>query len=140
MSCVSRIGGDQLDADALLRSTDQHAHRVDRKGTPGRLLSRGAFERSAVHFHLSEAAFANLATQIADAIAYLTANAVPLERLKRWTSLSTRNTCPQVSCDARASLALVSSSLSIRQVGTATLANRARSREAITRRDWTPDR
>jgi hypothetical protein len=75
MSCVLRIGGDQLDADGLARSIALPNYRIDRKGEPRQLRSRGIFEMSTVHFDVSEAAFADLPTQIEDAIAFLTKHA-----------------------------------------------------------------
>jgi hypothetical protein len=75
MSCVLRIGGGQLDADALARSTALPVYRVDRKGAPRQPRSRGAFEGSTVHLDVSEAGFSDLPGQIEDAIVLLAANA-----------------------------------------------------------------
>jgi hypothetical protein len=76
MSCVLRIGGKELDADALLASVQLPAYRVDHKGEPRPrpLRSRGVFEASAIHIDVSEADFADLPTQVADAIAFLESN------------------------------------------------------------------
>jgi hypothetical protein len=74
MSCVLRIGGDQLDADALARSVGLPTYRVDRKGEPRRPQSRGVFETSTIHLDVSEAAFTDLEAQVDDAIAFLTKN------------------------------------------------------------------
>jgi hypothetical protein len=78
MSCVLRIGGAQLDADALARSIGLPIYRVDRKGEPGRPRSRGVYEASAVHLDVSEAAFSDLQAQVGDAIAFLTKNSSAL--------------------------------------------------------------
>jgi hypothetical protein len=75
MACVLRIGGERLDPDTLLRAVALSAYRVDRKGTPHRLPSRGVFERSTVHLDVSAAAFSDLPGQVADAIAFLNTNA-----------------------------------------------------------------
>ena len=74
MSCVLRIGGDHLDADALARNIALPIYRVDRKGEPRQPRSRGLFEMSTVHLDVSEAAFSDLQAQIEDAIAFLTTN------------------------------------------------------------------
>ena len=78
MSCVLRIGGKHLDPDALVRNLTVPVYRIDRKGEPRHPSSRGMFEASAVHLDVSDAAFADLQAQVADAIAFLTANAGPL--------------------------------------------------------------
>ena len=75
MSCVLRIGGEELDADALLNRVTLPAYRVDRKGNPRPIRSRGVFEASTIHIDVSGAGFAGLPTQVADAITFLGANA-----------------------------------------------------------------
>jgi hypothetical protein len=75
MSCVLRIGGDELDPDALARSIALTIYRVDRKGEPRQPRSRGVFQMSMVHLDVSEATFSDLQAQIKDAIAFLTKNA-----------------------------------------------------------------
>lgn len=75
MSCVLRIGGEQLDVDALMGSIGLPAYRVDRKGAPRLPRSHGPFEVSMVHLDVSASAFWDLQAQVADAIAFLTANA-----------------------------------------------------------------
>jgi hypothetical protein len=75
MSCVLRIGGVQLDVEALLHRVALSAYRVDRKGSPRRLRNRGVFEESTIHGDVSDADFADLAKQVADAIRFLEANA-----------------------------------------------------------------
>ena len=75
MSCVLRIDGEDLDADALVRVTSLSIYRVDRKGETGLLRSRGPHKRSAVHIDVSDAPFSDLSQQIADAVAFLDRNA-----------------------------------------------------------------
>jgi hypothetical protein len=75
MSCVLRIGGKELDADALVQAVQLPAYRVDRNGDPRRLRSRGAFEESMIHVDLSGADFADLPKQIEEAISFLGQNA-----------------------------------------------------------------
>lgn len=75
MSCVLRIGGRDVDADALLASVNLPAYRVDRKGEPRLLRNRGPFEESTIHVEVSGAAFADLAAQVADAVGFLRENA-----------------------------------------------------------------
>jgi hypothetical protein len=74
MSCVLRIGGKELDVDALVENLTLPAYRVDRKGEPRRLRRRGVFDESTIHVDVSAADFADLPTQVADAISFLTAN------------------------------------------------------------------
>jgi hypothetical protein len=76
--CVLRIGGDQLDADALQRATSLAVYRVDRKGDPRRLPTRGHFETSVVHIDVSDAPFSDLNRQAAEALDFLRTNADPL--------------------------------------------------------------
>jgi hypothetical protein len=75
MSCVLRIGGKELDADALVEIVTLPAYRVDRKGEPRPLRTRGVFEESTIHIDVSDAGFADLSTQVADAIRFLGENA-----------------------------------------------------------------
>lgn len=74
MSCVLRVGGKELDADALVEHLLLPAYRVDRKGEPRPLRSRGVFDESTIHVDVSGADFADLPTQVADAISFLAAN------------------------------------------------------------------
>ena len=75
MSCVLRMGGKELDADALVEAVALPAYRVDRKGVLRPLRNRGVFDESTIHVDVSGADFADLPTQIADAISFLRANA-----------------------------------------------------------------
>jgi hypothetical protein len=74
MSCVLRIGGDQLDADALAPRVGLPIYRIDRKGQPRVPRGRGVFQTSTVHLDVSEAPFSDLQAQVGDAIAFLTKN------------------------------------------------------------------
>jgi len=74
VSCVLRIGGAEVDVDALIASCGLVPYRVDRKGSPQRLRSRGPHERSSIHVDVSSADFSDLPTQVADAIAFLDAH------------------------------------------------------------------
>ncbi len=87
MSCVLRIGGAQLDVDALLHAVPLPAYRVDRKGTPRRLRTRGVFEESTLHVDVSDADFADLPGQIADAIRFLEANAEAVRAAVRFAGV-----------------------------------------------------
>jgi hypothetical protein len=84
MSCVLRIGGKNLDPDALVRILGMPIYRIDRKGEPRVLRSRGMYEAGAIHLDVSNAAFADLQAQVADAIAFLAANAGPLGAATRF--------------------------------------------------------
>jgi hypothetical protein len=79
MPCVLRISGVLLDADALANAVTPTVYRVDRKGEARLPSSRGVFDRSAIHIDVSEAEAADLATQVADAIAFLDAHAGSIE-------------------------------------------------------------
>jgi len=87
MSCVLRIGGVQLDVDALLHVVPLSAYRVDRKGTPRRLRTRGTFEESTLHVDVSDADFADLPKQIADAIRFLQTNAETIRAAVRFVGV-----------------------------------------------------
>jgi hypothetical protein len=89
MACVLRIGGENLDGDALLRAVALPAYRVDRKGAPRRPRSRGAFEQSTVHLDVSGAAFADLPKQVADAIRFLETNADAIRAALRFPGVQT---------------------------------------------------
>ena len=113
MSCVLRIGGTEVDVDALIASCGLVPYRVDRKGSPQRLRSRGLHERSSIHVDVSSADFSDLPTQVATRYAFLdahehlirTAATFPGSRPRSSTSrsrsatlLSTQNSCRQISC------------------------------------------
>lgn len=75
MPCVLRISGADLDPDAFTTTVALSVYRIDRKGQPQTLRSRGPFERSSVHVDVSTAGFDDLAGQAADAVKFLTEHA-----------------------------------------------------------------
>jgi hypothetical protein len=84
MSCVLRIGGKELDVDALAENLTLPAYRVDRNGELRPLRSRGVFDESTIHVDVSGADFADLPTQVVDAIRFLTANVDALRTAVRF--------------------------------------------------------
>ena len=79
MSCILRIGGIDLDPDALLAASGLVAYRIDRKGEVGRRKSRGPNTKSSVHIDVSSADFNNLGGQIKNAMDFLHTNRAQLQ-------------------------------------------------------------
>lgn len=80
LSCILRIAGETLDVDSLLLHSPLLVYRTWRKGEPRNLKNKCHTDSGAV-FIVSEADFDDFAGQLADASAFLNANAPALATL-----------------------------------------------------------
>src|SRR5262245_59372242 len=78
MSCILRIGGDELDSEKLAAESGLAPYRIDRKGTPAAL--RRLHRTSAIHVDVSRADFSALDLQVRDAIAFLASHEAAILR------------------------------------------------------------